>query len=427
MAARPVRSCEALAMNESVPAVPIVPLAPTAPAVPLAFSGERPDFRRLVLRGALLELVTVGFYRFWLATDMRRHLWSNTSVNGDAAEYLGTAKELLLGFLFALAILAPIYLIYFLIGLEAERWKAFASIPLVLFYYVFAQFALYRARRYRLTRTVWRGARFWMAGSGWAYAGRAVLWTLITILTLGLALPWRQAALERYKMRHVFYGQLRGRFDATGWAFFKRGWVLWLVLVILVLAPYLLILMPYLSLLRPTLTLTPALMVLAYVLQVLALPFVYGMYKGIEWQWWISGIRLGDVSFTTTMSRAGLVDVYWKVVGWNLLLLIVLLIWIAGVFGIFYGLSDVGGTPQQRMLAVSQQLSFLIASGFGYVLAVLAMWAIMRVYLIRDVWQRVVASMSVHNLAAADNAVVQGEMVGALGEGFADSLDVVGF
>ena len=41
---------------------------------------------------------------------MRRYLWSHTSVDGDAAEYTGTAKELFIGFLFALAILGPVYL-----------------------------------------------------------------------------------------------------------------------------------------------------------------------------------------------------------------------------------------------------------------------------------------------------------------------------
>ena len=97
----------------------------TVPSIALSnrvsFFDRRSDFRRLVFRGALLEFVTVGFYRFWLATDIRRHLWSHTSVEGDAPEYAGTAKELFLGFLFALAILAPIYLVYFLIGLEVEH------------------------------------------------------------------------------------------------------------------------------------------------------------------------------------------------------------------------------------------------------------------------------------------------------------------
>jgi uncharacterized membrane protein YjgN (DUF898 family) len=112
----------------------IVPPQPAPPPLPLAFSGDRSEFRRLVTRGAALELVTVGFYRFWLATDIRRHLWSNTVIDGDAAEYTGRARELLIGFLIAMAIIVPIYLAYFIAGLEAERFKAFASIPLVLFF-----------------------------------------------------------------------------------------------------------------------------------------------------------------------------------------------------------------------------------------------------------------------------------------------------
>ena len=179
-------------------------LPPPLPPAKMAFSGDRGNFFRLAARGAALELVTVGFYRFWLATDIRRHMWSHTTVDGDAAEYTGRGKELLIGFLFALAILVPIYLAYFLVTVEAESWRAFASIPLVLGFYAFGQFAIYRARRYRLTRTVWRGVRFWMDGSGWAYAGRAILWGIVVLITLGLAFPWREASLERYKMLHSY-------------------------------------------------------------------------------------------------------------------------------------------------------------------------------------------------------------------------------
>jgi len=200
----------------------------------IAFTGERRDFFRLVRRGALLELITAGFYRFWLATDIRRSLWSGTLVDGHAPEYTGTAKELLIGFLFALAILVPVYLLYFLIGIEAECAKAFASIPLVLFFYAFGQFAIFRARRYRATRTVWRGARFWMSGYSW----RACLWSLLVLLTLGLALPWRESALERYKMRHLHYGDLPARFEGTGSALFKRSWWLWFLSLPIITLPF---------------------------------------------------------------------------------------------------------------------------------------------------------------------------------------------
>src|SRR6185312_13302671 len=180
------------------PLHPPPPLPPSRPPTLVTFIGDRGEFIRLVMRGAALELVTAGFYRFWLATDIRRHLWSNTIIDGDAAEYTGRGKELLIGFLFAMAILVPIYLAYFLVSVEAQRFTRFASIPLFLFFYLFGQFAIYRARRYRLTRTVWRGVRFWMDGSGWTYAMWAGLWGLLALITLGLALPWREAALERY-------------------------------------------------------------------------------------------------------------------------------------------------------------------------------------------------------------------------------------
>ena len=410
----------------TVPTVPLSPMVP--PAIEISqedrrigmadrrvdFADARPAFRRMVLRGAMLELVTAGFYRFWLATDMRRHLWSHTSVDGDAPEYVGTAKELLIGFLFALAILLPAYLGYLLLGLEAEIYQAYASMPLGLLYYVFMQFAIYRARRYRLTRTVWRGVRFSMTGSGLNYAWRVGLWSLLVFVSLGLALPWRQAALERFKMRYTAYGHLRGRFEGTGGQLFRRGWGLWLALWVLVLLP---IVLGYQS--------KPWLAGLASIVLLFALPFVYAMYKAIEWRWWVSGIRFGDVEFQSDMGRAELIDLYWKVLGWSLLIGLGLAIWFSAAAGIGYTLVP-GDTPQLKFLAMSQHWGFMIAAAVGYVVGILAFWAVTRIYLLHDIWQRVASSAAVGNLEAAADVTTQGEAAGALGEGLSGSLDVVG-
>src|SRR3954470_11814401 len=299
-------------MNEMSwpPQVPPPPPSPVPPPMPVAFSGSRGEFFDLVKRGATLELVTLGFYRFWLLTDIRRHLWSNTLIDGDAAEYTGRGKELLIGFLVALAILVPVYLGYFLIGLEAERYKAFASIPLVAFFFLFGQFAIFRARRYRTTRTIWRGVRFWMTGSGWNFAWRSALWMLLVVLTFGLALPWREAALERFKMRNSHYGDLQGRFAATGWEFFKRGIWLWLI-AISVLA------LPLIERVFGGRGASTSFAV--FLLVTLGGPFLYGAFKALQWRWWLSGIRFGDVSFGCDLLAIDLFGLYWKVVGWLLL------------------------------------------------------------------------------------------------------------
>jgi uncharacterized membrane protein YjgN (DUF898 family) len=369
---------------------------PPLPPVPVSFTGERRQFFGLLARGAGLELVTVGFYRFWLATDIRRHLWSHTEIDGDAAEYTGRGKELLLGFLFALAILVPIYLAYLLVSIEVERVKGFGSLPLLLAFYAFGQFAIYRARRYRLTRTIWRGVRFWMDGSGWAYAGRALLWGVLVILTLGLALPWREAALERYKMQHSHYGDLQGSFEGQGWEFFKRAWWLWLC------APIALLLFPL-------------------------APFVYAEFKAVEWRWWLSGIRFGGVRLESTLPRRALYGLYWKMIGWFALLSTSAVVYLGFFFYLFFKINGVTKTHPVTPEMITASIPIFIMAALGYLATILSLNVVMRLYLLRDVWAKASTSVQLHGIEAAANVAARGDPVSALGEGFADGLDVAGF
>jgi len=375
--------------------VPPVPVPPPLPAS-VSFTGNRECFLHLLVRGAGLELVTLGFYRFWLVTDIRRHLWSNTVIEGDAAEYTGRGRELLIGFLIALAILMPIYLGYFLISVEAEHMQELASIPLVASFFVFGQFAIYRARRYRLTRTVWRGVRFWMDGSGWLYALHATLWALLAIATLGIALPWRAAALERYKLRHSWYGDLQGAFEGSGWALFKRVW--WLGL-----------LMPF------------------AIVIFFAFPFVYARYKAEEWRWWVSGIRFGEVAAESRLEPGAFTDLYWKVIGWYMVL--------GTAFSIVVGsavttVARFSGVPAEQVSvadAVGKSIPFLAVTAIGYLALALGLSVVSRLYLTRDLWTRVLATTDIFNIAAAANVTARGDLASAVGEGIADGLDVAGF
>ncbi|AZO77249.1 MULTISPECIES: DUF898 family protein [unclassified Bosea (in: a-proteobacteria)] len=404
---------------------------PVPPADQVSFSGDRPVFRKLVTRGALLELVTFGFYRFWLATDIRRHLWSHTSVGGDPAEYTGRAKELLIGFLIAMAILVPVYLVYFLIGLEAEMMQAFASIPLVAFFYLFTEFARYRARRYRLTRTLWRGLRFSMGGSGWSYSWRSGLWGLLVVVSLGLALPWRQAALERFKMRHTAYGSLQGRFEGTGGDLFKQAWQLWLVALLTAFVLVTGMASPILLSLTNSTAVFGFIplwfLALSAIILIIAAPFVYAAFKAIEWRWWVAGLRFGEVRFEAELETEALFGRYWAVIGWSILLALLFSVWMAGMFEFVGTAFSIGGTTQQRMLFVTHHPAFLVGSVVGYLLMALAFGAVVRIYLNRDVWALVAQSTVVHNLATAADVAGQGEPVGAVGEGLADGLDVAGF
>src|SRR5579863_8715057 len=117
------------------------------PAGAVDFLGREAAYWRLRVKGAALLVLTLGIYRFWFATDVRRYLWSNTEIGGETLEYTGLATELLYGFLIAVTIVGPLYsaIAFAALALDAAA-AAIAAIGILLLV-LLSQFALYRARR----------------------------------------------------------------------------------------------------------------------------------------------------------------------------------------------------------------------------------------------------------------------------------------
>ena len=183
------------------------------------YSGDGPGIFRLAFVTSLLTLLTVGIYRFWAKTRIRKYIWSSVSLEGDSFEYTGTGLEKLLGFLVAIVVLAlylaVVQMVLFFFGMNmfsepasieemvaqmgATYLTIFAVAPLWFF-------ATYRARRYKLARTRWRSIRFGMEKGAWGYAFRAIGHWLLTISTLGLLLPRQTFYLEKYMTDRSWYG-----------------------------------------------------------------------------------------------------------------------------------------------------------------------------------------------------------------------------
>jgi uncharacterized membrane protein YjgN (DUF898 family) len=390
-----------------------------------SFDGSGGEFVKLLLKGSVLLIPTLGFYRFWLITDIRRHLWSHTRVGNDHLEYTGSGKELLIGFLIALAVLVPIYVAYFIAGLMAETLQAFASLPLAAFLYGFGQYALFRSRRYRATRTVLRGLRFWMTGSPWAYAGRALVWDLATVLTIGLLYPWRSAALERYKMRHTHFGDLAGDFVSTGGMLFKRGWWLWLVALVVPL-----------SLVAGTVALgmglsgaaAPVYVVLLSAVLGIALGIiamvVFGLLRGIQLRWYLEGIRFGAVEVASHLRKGQVFGCYVKAL---LAAVVYGIVAVALMTGLVFVFSEPLSTLKAGESWSAGTIAAFASLAVAYLAFVIGLGLLKRYFVDRGVWRAAAASALVVNVAALDAVVARGDVAGSLGEGLADALDFGGF
>ena len=412
----------------------------TAASGAVRFLGTRRAYWRLLIRGALLLMVTLGIYRFWLATDVRRFLWANSEVAGETLEYTGTPLELLIGFLMAVAILVPIYAGFFLAALGLGTIGQLSGVIAFAALGVLGQYAVYRARRYRLTRTIYRGLRFHQSGSAWAYALRAVLWWMATALTLGLAYPFQLASLERYKMRNTFYGDLAGRFDGSGLRLLLRGLPMWLLLF----APLALTVGAFVGAVdwnalgdalsaggddvmsrieggNPQLAgvVTFAMLMAGTAVTLAAL--LYPAFQALLLRWWASGLRFGELSIASTLRTRHVYGAYVRFLWYGLLFCVVMAI--VGTLalvavGLLAGSNQTGSAGE------------IVATGLllvGYVIVALGFSTIYRATVLLSLWQLGMESLQLSGLTALDRVKASGTPSSALGEGLADALNVGGY
>ncbi len=177
------------------------------------YAGKRRNLFWLALKTSALTVLTLGIYRFWMKTRLRRFYWSAIRPGGIPLEYTGTGVEKLMGFLIAVVFLAfyigifNLILMFLSYSLLSNNFAAYAMsfVGLIPFYF----YAQYRARRYILGRTRWRGLRFGIDAAAWPYAWRAMLHWLLTFLTLGVLLPRQIFWLEKFRIDRTWFGRER--------------------------------------------------------------------------------------------------------------------------------------------------------------------------------------------------------------------------
>ena len=427
------------AADASAPAAPAIP-APAVPAV--RFVGDTRAYWRLLIRGAALLAVTLGIYRFWFATDVRRFLWSNTEVSGETLEYTGTAYELLIGFLIAIALLVPLYLGLAVAALSLGTIGQFAgslSFPLLFF---LGQFAVYRARRYRLTRTVYRGVRCHQGGSGLRFAVCASFWWTAIVLTLGLAYPFAQSRLERFKMRHTHYGNLQGRFEGSGFRLFARGLPMWLA----VIGPLAFAIFyaaatvdwdqvgesatsaasgaEFINQLESAFPAVYAAIVVsigAVVFSIVMAAVLFPIFQAMVLRWWISGLRLGPMTIRSQLRTGQIYGAYLRFLGYGFLLLIA-----AGIAG---GAAFFALNAALEAFAKSEVIEAVNAmAGLAFYVAImLAFSTIYQGTVKLALWRSGMESIELEGAAALDQVRAEGAPSSAVGEGLADALNVGGF
>ncbi len=402
-----------------------------SPPMDLQYRGEQGPLFWLALKTAILTLITLGFYRFWAKTRIRKYFWSATAPGGDPMEYTGNGLEKLLGFLIAVAFLA-IYLGLFQVilsfvglsifsggeGPEAQAMQILFSQATLLAVIPFIFYAQYRARRYILSRTRWRGVRFGVDAAAWGYVWRAIGHSILTIVTLGLLLPRQTFWLEKYRIDRTWYGNTK--FVQGGkWTSLYPAMKHYFIAAGLILVPGALVLM------------SEQYVVLIFVFVGVAwFYYAFAYYAVVSFQILGDQKKLGEKVGFVTAPRAA--KVFWTYV-LGALLASTCAGLVFSAFSIvasnFMGLTTLDLLSQGEQLFDPENISvgFYIGIGIfvlGYLAMLLSYGVFGMIFVSQPVLEHYVQETQILNPEALDDIQQRSrdEMVEA--EGFADALDV---
>jgi uncharacterized membrane protein YjgN (DUF898 family) len=421
---KPVTQDEATIAHDGRPSSlpPVGRAARPAAAQRIVAAGE--NLAPIVWRGQLLTILTLGIYRFWYRTQLRRWYWRNTIVDGDGLEYRGTPRELLIGFLIALAVTLPLYFAgalgaLFLASETAGNILTMAGLAVLA---VLAQYGAYRSRRFRLSRTLWRGVRFDQKGSAWGYAARSAAWGLAAVATAFLLLPLFRRALESMKIGNTLFGSAEGCFRAPGGHLMAMWFPIWLIVGGLSAGA-----LYWLgvaggqedgSLLQEDAAVTGLALAAA---AILAFCIGWPAYRASEFRRFAAGSSIGPVSFQSDLSAWALYGIYLRFGLVTIALLAVgaaIALKLIGVALFSIRTAGPDSAPGTVVIAVA---------AVAYLVGVYVFMSLKELMLNRPFWRSAAGSITVFGLDRVDGIVARPVAdEAATGEGLADAIDFGG-
>jgi uncharacterized membrane protein YjgN (DUF898 family) len=333
--------------------IPTPQAAPPEPVERPVYDGKAGEVFSLALRNAGLTLITLGIYRFWAKTRMRQYFWSHVSVKGERIEYTGRGRELFLGFLIVLGIgmvtLVPYQL---LLNFVLSRNPPLYVLLVIVFYLVLMLLywaAVFFARRYRFSRSQWRGIRAAQTGSAWEFGFLGLGCTLLNIITIGITVPVTSIWINRYLMTRTMFGPHYFAFEGRAGRLYGPWMITWGV----GLGGYILIVAVLIGLgaagvLRENRTSIAITMILLYALWIGGWLAMYGRYRVVQFRRFTEWTRYETLSFASALPAGrviGMIALY-------MLTVVVVLGAIAGI-AVAAGLSLVQLAVDPRAAAVA--------------------------------------------------------------------------
>lgn len=187
----------------------------------ISFDGTGRQLFGIQVVNLLLTIVTLGLYYPWAKAAYLKYIYQSTSYGGSHFSFEGTGKEMFVGFIKAVVILAIMYGTF--LSLVYSQNTTLIFLGLLLFWIgsaVLVPFVIHGTLRYRLSRTTWRGIHFGYRGDLKELMKIFARDLVFTILTLGIYGAWLTMHMRNYTTKHIRFGNVKFIYNGDGGEFF---------------------------------------------------------------------------------------------------------------------------------------------------------------------------------------------------------------
>ena len=254
----------------------------------LRFDGSGKVYFRIWITNLLLSLLTLGIYSSWAKVRREQYFHRHLRIDGANFDYHAKPLAILRGRIVFFLIVA----LYSLTRFLPAQFQLLPGLALALLF----PWMIVRSLQFRAANTSYRGLRFSFRGHYREALSVYLGYGLLSLLTLGLAMPlmmWRQ---KKFTISHLGYGSNVFGFYASRRMFYRALWLPTLLIFAVLGGPLLGLIffgksfLFVLGALLVSKVLVPYLIVGFLILNLLVLPYARMSALNVAW----SNTRLND-------------------------------------------------------------------------------------------------------------------------------------
>lgn len=195
---------------------------------PVEFTGKAGEYFGIWIVNLLLSIVTLGIYSAWAKVRRKKYFYNNTLVDGVGFDYHANPISILKGRIIA-------FVLFVLYQVLAAFSPAVALILLIAFF-VALPWIVVRGMTFNARNSSHRGLRFDFDGKYGQAALVFIGYTLLSVVTLGLAIPFAAQRTHKFVVDHHKFGTSNFKLEALVKSFYKIYLVIFLIPLIGILA-----------------------------------------------------------------------------------------------------------------------------------------------------------------------------------------------